>query len=214
MEDIFNTAENNFNVAGKVVDSWYSSVKFLGNNYVTEFKAHRKASFYDIGRMTIKNRNLFYTMDEILESTFIMHERDSDTLNEFPLQREFRMYLSNGEPVNLIILNNPENKSRKFIASDYLSGEEMIKAWSIRLSIENFHKDAKALGLGEYQVGDSEESLIHERTTIAAYTLLSIMIRTSMKLFVRIIITIGECSRAIKKILILKKNYKSRLFSG
>ncbi len=23
MEDIFNTAENNFNVAGKVVDSWY-----------------------------------------------------------------------------------------------------------------------------------------------------------------------------------------------
>jgi hypothetical protein len=214
MEDIFSIAENNFNVSGKVVDSWYSSVKFLGNNYVTELKANRKASFYNLGRMTIKNRDLFYTMDEIIESTFIMHERDSGTLKEFPLQREFTVYLSNGEPINLMVLYNPENKRKKFIASDYLSGEEMINAWSIRWSIENFHKDAKALGLGEYQVRDSEGSLIHARITIAAYTLLSIMTRSSMKLFGRILKTIGECSRAIKEILIIKKNYKSRLFSG
>ena len=152
MENIFSIAENNFNVSGKVVDSWYSSIKFLGNNYVTELKSNRKASFYNLGRMTIKNRNLFYTMDEILESTFIMHERDSGTLNEFPLQREFKVYLSNGEPVNLMVLYNPENRRRKFIVSDYLSGEEMIKAWSIRWSIENFHKDAKVWGLEEYQV--------------------------------------------------------------
>ena len=214
MEDIFSIAENNFNVSGKIVDSWYSSIKFLGNNYVTELKSNRKASFDNLGRMTIKNRDLFYTMDGILESTFIMHERDSDTLREFPLQREFKVYLSNGEPVNLIILYNPENKGKKFIASDYLSGEEMIKAWSTRWSIENFHKDAKALGLGEYQVRDSEGSLIHARITIAVYTLLSIMTRTAMKLFGWIITTIGECSRVIKEILILKKNYKSRLFSG
>ena len=214
MEDIFSIAENNFNVSGKVVDSWYTSIKFLGNNYVTELKANRKASFYNLGRMTIKNRDLFYTMDEIIESTFIMHERDSGTLKEFPLQREFTVYLSNGEPINLMVLYNPENKRKKFIASDYLSGEEMINAWSIRWSIENFHKDAKAIGLGEYQVRDSEGSLIHARITIAAYTLLSIMTRTSMKLFGRILMTIGECSRAIKEILILKKNYKSRLFSG
>ena len=140
-----------------------------------------------------------------------MHERDSDSLKEFPLQRGFTVYLSNGDHVNLIILYNPENRRKKFIASDYLSGEEMINAWSIRWSIENFHKDAKALGLGEYRVRDSEGSLIHARITIAAYALLS---RASMKLFGRILMTIGECSRAIKEILILKKNYKSRLFSG
>ncbi len=155
--------------------------------------------------------DLFYIMDEIIESTFIMHERDSDSLKEFPLQRGFTVYLSNGDHVNLIILYNPENRRKKFIASDYLSGEEMINAWSIRWSIENFHKDAKALGLGEYRVRDSEGSLIHARITIAAYALLS---RASMKLFGRILMTIGECSRAIKEILILKKNYKSRLFSG
>ena len=214
MEDIFSIAENNFNVAGKVVDSWYSSIKFLGNNYVTELKANRKASFYNLGRMTIKNRDLFYTMDEILESTFLMYNRDSYTLKEFPLQREFTVYLSNGEPINLIILYNPDNKRKKFIALDYISGEEIINAWSIRWSIENFHKDAKALGLGEYRVRDSEGSLIHARITIAAYALLSIMSRASNKLFGRILMTIGECSRAIKEILIIKKNYKSRLFSG
>lgn len=214
MEDIFNIADDNFNVTGKVVDSWYSSIKFLGNNYVTELKANRKASFDNLGKMTVKNRDMFYTMDEILESTFLMYNRHSDTLKEFPIQREFKVYLSNGNPVNLIILYNPDNKRKKFIISDYLSGEDMINAWSIRWSIENFHKDAKALGLGEYQVRDSEGSLIHARITIAAYTLLSIMTRTSNKLFGKILKTIGECSRAIKEILILKKNYKSRLFSG
>jgi hypothetical protein len=214
MEDIFSIAEDNFNVTGKVVDSWYSSLKFLGNNYVTELKANRKASFDNLGRMNARNRDLFYTMDEIIESTFLMYNRHSDTLKEFPLQREFKVYLSNRDPVNLIILYNPDNKRKKFIASDYLSGEDMINAWSIRWSIENFHKDAKTLGLGEYQIRDSEGSLIHARITIAAYTLLSIMTRSSGKLFGRIITTIGECSRAIKEILILKKNYKSGLFSG
>ncbi|MFG1391222.1 hypothetical protein [Acidiplasma aeolicum] len=29
------------------------------------------------------------------------------------------------------------------------SGEEMIRAWSITWPIEDFHKDAKSLGLGE-----------------------------------------------------------------
>ncbi|WMT50869.1 MAG: hypothetical protein RE471_07795 [Ferroplasma sp.] len=63
-------------------------------------------------RMTMKNSDLFYNMDEIIESTFLMHEMDSDTLREFPLQREFTVYLSNGNPVNLIILYNPDNKRR------------------------------------------------------------------------------------------------------
>ena len=121
MEDIFSIAENNFNVAGKVVDIWHSSIKFLGNNYLTELKSNRKASFDNLGRMTMKNRDLFYTMDAIIESTFIMHQMDSDTLREFPLQREFTVYLSNGEPVNFIVLYNPENKRKKFKSIVYIN---------------------------------------------------------------------------------------------
>jgi hypothetical protein len=40
------------------------------------------------------------------------------------------------------------------------------------------------------------------------------MSRASRKLFGRILMAIGECSRAINEIPILKENYKSRLFSG
>ena len=39
MEDICSIAENSFNATGKVVDSLYSSVKFLGNNYVTDLNS-------------------------------------------------------------------------------------------------------------------------------------------------------------------------------
>ena len=59
MSDIFSIAEDSFNVTGKVVDSGYSSVKFPGNNYVTELRSSRKASFNNIGRMTVKNSDLF-----------------------------------------------------------------------------------------------------------------------------------------------------------
>jgi hypothetical protein len=51
------------------------------------------------------------------------------------------------------------------------------------------------------------------RITIAAYTLLSMMVKASKKLFGKFVKTIGECSRAIKEVLILKKNYKWRMFS-
>ncbi len=65
-----------------------------------------------------------------------------------------------------------------------------------------------------HQVRNGEGSLIHVRITMAAFTLLSLMNKASMKLFGKITKTIGECSRAIKEVLILKRNYKSRLFSG
>ena len=52
---------------------------------------------------------------------------------------------------------------------------------------------------GGYQVRDGEGSLIHVRITIAAYTLLSLMIKESKKLFGKFVKTIGECSRAVKE---------------
>ncbi|EQD26014.1 Transposase, ISC1217 [mine drainage metagenome] len=183
MGEIFKIAQDNFNIAGKVVDSWYSSFKFLGNNFVTEMKSNRKASFENLGKMTKKNSDLFLTMDEILESTFLFLDRDSEIL-------------------------------KKFLVSDYLDGDQLINVWNIRWSIETFHNDAKDLGLVEYQVRDSEGPLIQAGITSVAYALLSMMMRASKRLFGKALKTIGECSRAIKETLILKRDYKSRLFSG
>ncbi|MHB1709712.1 MAG: hypothetical protein ACYCT2_09600, partial [Thermoplasmataceae archaeon] len=63
-------------------------------------------------------------------------------------------------------------------------------------------------------VRDSEGPLIQAGITSVAYTLLSVMMRASKRIFGKVLRTIGECARAIKGVLILKRNYKSRLFSG
>lgn len=214
MTVLLKRASDNFNIVGKTVDSWYSSHKFLEDHYVTEMKSNRKASLFNMGKITGKNRDLFYTMDELLETTFLMYERDSDMLKDFPLYVKLKAWLSNGDAVNLVLLYNPENGRKKFLASDYVEGDELISAWNDRWPIESFHNDAKDLGLGEYQVRDSEGSLIHASITVAAYTLLYVMMKESGKIFRKVLKTIGECSRAIKEVLFFKKNYKSRLFRG
>ncbi|MHB1439786.1 MAG: transposase [Cuniculiplasma sp.] len=118
MKDIFKRAMDNFNIVGKTVDSWYSSHRLLEDHYVTEMRSNRKVSLVNLGKMTRKNSDLFYTMDEILETTFLMYERDSDILKDFPLYARINAWLSNGDAVNLVLLYNPENGRKKFLASD------------------------------------------------------------------------------------------------
>ena len=214
MSELFEIASNNFTVSGKTVDSWFSSNRFLGDHYVTELKSNRKVSLVNMRKMTKRNSDMFYTMNELLETTFIMHERNLDILSDFPMYVNMNAWLSNGDPVNIVILYNPENGRKKFLASDYIEGDDLITAWNARWPIETFHNDAKDMGLGEYQVRDSEGSLIHASITVTAYTLLYTIIKRSRELFGKVLKTIGECSRAIKEILFFKKNYKQRLFSG
>jgi hypothetical protein len=116
MKDIFKRAMDNFNIVGKTVDSWYSSHRLLEDHYVTEMRSNRKVSLVNLGKMTRKNSDLFYTMDEILETTFLMYERDSDILKDFPLYARINAWLSNGDAVNLVLLYNPENGRKKFLA--------------------------------------------------------------------------------------------------
>jgi len=142
-----------------------------------------------------------------------MYERELDILEDFPLYTRMKAWFSNGDAVNLVLLYNPENGRKKFLASDYVEGKDLISAWNARWPIESFHNDAKDMGLGEYQVRDSEGSLIHASITVAAYTLLYTMMKASGKIFGKVLKTIGECSRAIKEILFFKKNYRLGLFS-
>jgi hypothetical protein len=213
MTELFEIASGNFRISGKTVDSWYSSNRFLGVHYVTELRSNRKVSPVDMGKMTNSNHDMFYSLDELLETTFVMRERDLDILSDFPMYTKIKAWLSNGYAVNLVLLYNPENGRKKFLASDYVEGNDLITAWNARWPIESFHNDAKDMGLGEYQVRDSEGSLIHASITVTAYTLLYNMMKASGKIFGKVLKTIGECSRAIKEILFFKKNYRSGLFS-
>jgi hypothetical protein len=166
-----------------------------------------------MGKMTNSNHDMFYSLDELLETTFVMRERDLDILSDFPMYTKIKAWLSNGYAVNLVLLYNPENGRKKFLASDYVEGNDLITAWNARWPIESFHNDAKDMGLGAYQVRSSEGSLIHASITVTAYTLLYNMMKASGKIFGKVLKTIGECSRAIKEILFFKKNYRSGLFS-
>jgi hypothetical protein len=217
MEELIGIAGNNFNVTGKVLDSWYSSFHLMGDHYVTEMKSDRKASFTNLGKIKPSNHDLFFTMNEILDVTMFMKSRDIDhdsPLKDFPLCRQYNVFLTNGNTVNLLVLYDQESGRKKFLVSDYLDMEGIIGAWDIRWRIETFHNDAKDLGMGEYQVRFREGPLIQAGISSLAYTLLSIMIKDSKRLFGRILTTIGQCSRAIKEVLIFKRSYKSRLFSG
>ena len=217
MEELIGIAGNNFNVTGKVLDSWYSSFHLMGDHYVTEMKSDRKASFTDLGKIKPSNHDLFFTMNEILDITVFMESRDIDQdspLKDFPLCRQYNVFLTNGNPVNLLVLYDQESGRRKFLVSDYLDMGGIIRAWDIRWRIETFHNDAKDLGMGEYQVRFREGPLIQAGISSLACTLLSLMIQDSKRLFGRILTTIGQCSRAIKNVLIFKRSYKSRLFSG
>ena len=91
MAEILRIAVNNFDIVGKVVDSWYASFRFLGNDFVTELKSNRKASFQCHEEMTAKNRDMFLSIDEIVESTFLLFQRNSDILKDFPLHRSFHV---------------------------------------------------------------------------------------------------------------------------
>ncbi len=213
MTELFEIASNNFNISGKTVDSWYSSNRFLGDHYVTELKSNRKVSLVDMGKMTNGNHEMFYTMNELLETTFVMHERDLGILSDFPLYAKMKAWLSNGDAVNLVLLYNPGNGRKKFPAFDYVEGNDLITAWNAGWPIESFHNDARDMGLGEYQVRDSEGSLIHASITVTVYTPLYTMMKASKRIFGKVLKTIGECSGAIKETLFFKKNYKSGLFS-
>ena len=103
------------------------------------------------------------------------------------------------------MLYNPENKRKKFLALDHVKGDDLISPWNARWPIESFHDDAKDMGLGEYQVRDSEGSLIHASSTVAAYTLLYVIMKRPKELFGKVLKTIGECSRAIEEILFSKR---------
>ncbi len=61
------------------------------------------------------------------------------------------------------------------------STEEMVRHALERHHIEDFHKGAKHLGLGEYRFRESEAALIHAHLVSLAYTLLDVLRRRLLR---------------------------------
>ena len=219
-EIIGNEAFPNFNVESTAMDSWYAShdfMDFLGP-FITELKSNRSMMISEHGeRKTDKNAFKWIPLNILAEclKPRLMERSDLDLLPQYNRYFMLEASLSDGAEINLLVLYDEKHDAFKFLASnDALKLEDFLKLWRIRWMIEEFHKEGKNLGMGAYQVRDETTPLIHGVSLIAAYTLLSIMIRISKKLFGKAAKTIGECSRLLKEKICFKKNYKSKLFTG
>ena len=215
-----NMAFQNFNVESTAMDSWYASSDFMDflGSFTTELKSNRILMISEHGeRKTARNAFKWISVDTLAEclKPKLMEIPDLDLLPQYNRYFMLEASLSDGTEVILLILYDEKHDAFKFLASnDLLNLEDFLKLWRIRWMIEEFHKEGKNLGLGAYQVRDETTPLIHGVSLIAAYTLLSMMIRASKKLFGKVVNTIGECSRLLKERICFNPSYKSKLFTG
>ena len=226
-KEIMNIAHDNFNVIGKFFDSWYLTPETTSGEvlYVSEPKSNRWINpsstlikFADLhsGR---KRKNIIRKAGwkkvseyskELLKKGNLTARKESlnDSLKRFSLYHKTDVYLHSGEHVSLLILYDPKKEEYKYLVSNKLdiTVGEMLHFWRIRWFIEEFHKDAKDLGLGEYQLRKLHSVLIHGQFTFMAYSLLKSFVSAAEQVLNQCINTIGECSRWLKRALLYAPN--------
>lgn len=137
-----------------------------------------------------------------------------DMLVNFTKEYHLNLAFTNGRILNIHMFYNPKDNEFKLLCSNKLdlTGEDFITLWRMRWQIEEFHKNVKDLGLGEYQLRKLKTVLIHGHIAIVAYCLLKEFLANSMEFFGQVLHTMGECSRKIKEILFYK-NEKMNLWA-
>ncbi len=221
--EIIDTACKNFNVIGKFFDSWYLTPETTSGNllYVSELKSNRwvnhsstPVKFADLhsgkGRKQVIRKAGWrkceeYAREHLKSGCFEDKEKEfGGTLKGFSRYYKTDVYLHSGEHVSLLILHNPKGEEFKYLVSNKLdiTAKEMVHFWRVRWYIEEFHKDSKELGLGEYQLRKLQSVLIHGQFTFMAYSLLKRFMSMGNSLFGQCVETMGECSRALKKLIL------------
>lgn len=219
--EIQETAYRDFNVVGRTFDSWYLSDETTIDRrlYVSELKSnrwinpsHAAVKFSDLHsgkyrRSAIRKagwRKIEDYAKELLKMGSFADRTDSTgVLNRFGQYCQARVCLHSGDRISLLILYDRSEEKFKYLVSNILNitPEKMLYVWGIRWSIEEFHKDAKDLGLGEYQLRKLHTVLIHGQITYMAYSLLKSLAASGTSIFGRCLKTIGECSRKLKALL-------------
>ena len=102
-----------------------------------------------------------------------------------------------------IVMNVKANtKDVHFLCTDLVgcSVEEILGHGLERHRIEDFYKEAKALGFGEYRFRASEAALIHAHLVVLAYTLLDVLRRRLLRYsIVRCLPTLGGTVEWVRK---------------
>lgn len=221
-KEMFDIARKKFNVIGSSFDSWYLSEEMTTGNsfYVSELKSNRwinpsnvPVKFADLHSGKYRKnvirkagwRKTEEYAEKLWEKGLFTERKDAiSALKKFTWRYQTSIYLHSGEHVSLLILCDPIKHEFKYLVSNKLDvkSEGMLHLWRLRWSIEEFHKDAKSLGLGEYQLRKLHSVLIHGQITFMAYSLLRSFVSKGKGLFDQCVNTIGECSRMLKRVLL------------
>jgi len=160
-------------------DSWYTM-----HDIVARCRAHD----YDwIGEMK-SNRVVFYDgkkyhMNELVER-LRSEGRFSDVVigDEIYQACRVRVFTKRLGEVTIVVNVRADTDDTHILCTDMKSTtREIVRHALERHHIEEFHKGAKFLGLGEYRFRESEAALIHAHLVSLAYTLLDVLRRRLLR---------------------------------
>jgi len=160
-------------------DSWYTM-----NDVVTRCRAHG----YDwIGEIK-SNRIAFYEGTKYRLSELLERLRSEGRFSDVFIDGEVyqacqaRVFTKKLGEVTVVFNVKADTDDMHMLCTDLTCGtEEMVRHALKRHHIEDFHKGAKFLGLGEYRFREGEAALIHAHLVSLAYTLLDALRRRLLR---------------------------------
>jgi DDE superfamily endonuclease len=161
-------------------DSWYTcsemaqECRLHGYNWIGEIKSNRVV-FYDGER---------FRLDELCsrlcsEGAFC----DVVVNGELFLAAGVEVFMPKVGRVSIIVNVKADTRDVHFLCTDLtgFSVYEVVLHALQRHRIEDFYKEAKALGFGEYRFRTSEAALIHAHLVVLAHTLLDVLRRRLLR---------------------------------
>ena len=157
-----------------LIDSWYTGNEVISNcrkqgyGWIGDLKSNR-VIVYDGKRMNVSDLINILRKRGKFTDTII----DGEIYNAVKL----KAYIpSLKENVNIVINAKAETKDIHILCTELDKDIVTIFRYALkRMKIENFYKDTKQLGFGEYRFRRSEAALIHAHLVFLAYILLEIL---------------------------------------
>ena len=157
-------------------DSWY-----MCSDVVARCRSHR---YRWIGEIKSNRIVLYegkkYHLNELVD-LLRAEGRFSDVLVDGAIYQACKVeaFVPSLGSVSIVINVKADTKDIHLLCTDltHCSTEEVVRHVLKRQKIEEFHKGAKYLGLGEYRFRESEAALIHAHLVALAYTLLDTLRR-------------------------------------
>jgi len=160
-------------------DSWYTCFETVarcrahGYDWIGEIRSNRVAFYdgkkYHLGELVDRLRSEGMLCDVFIDGEIYQACR-------------VEVFTKKLGKVSVVVNVKADTKDLHILCTDLTcSTEEIVRHALERHRIEDFHKGAKHLGLGEYRFRESEAALIHAHLVSLAYTLLDVLRRRLLR---------------------------------